>query len=93
MKYTQLPSNFFRISGLTLLLSLAGCRGAPSVNILGSFFPGWMLCAFLGVFGSYVCRQIFVMTNVDSGFAPRPLVYFSLWVLLTLSTWLLFFRN
>jgi YtcA family len=93
MKKTKLPAAFFRIFGLAILLPLTGCRGAPSVNILGSYFPGWMLCAFLGVFGSYVCRQIFVMTNVDSGFVPRPLVYFSLWVLLTLSIWLLFFRN
>jgi YtcA family len=91
MKHVKLPSNVFRI--LTPLLFLTGCRGAPSVNVLGSFFPGWMLCAFLGIFGAYVCRQIFVMTKVDAGFAPRPLVYFSLWVLLTLSIWLLFFRN
>ena len=93
MNYFKTLSKIFRILGLAPLLLLTGCRGAPSVNILGSFFPGWMLCAFLGVFGSYVCRQIFVLTNVDSGFAPRPLVYFSLWVLLTLSIWLLFFRN
>ena len=26
------------------LTLLAGCRGAPQINLLGSFFPAWMLC-------------------------------------------------
>jgi hypothetical protein len=52
-----------------------------------------MVCALLGVIGSYIFKQIFVMTNIDAGFKPRPLVYGALWVLITLSSWLLFFRS
>src|SRR6187551_1774385 len=28
---------------------LAGCSGAPSRNILGSYFPSWMVCALAGI--------------------------------------------
>jgi hypothetical protein len=28
---------------------LDGCNGAPSRNILGSYFPSWMVCALVGI--------------------------------------------
>jgi hypothetical protein len=93
MRTTKLPANILRLTAVATLLFLTGCRGAPSVNILGSFFPGWMVCALLGVIGTYILKQIFVMTNIEAGFSPRPLVYAALWVLITLLSWLLFFRS
>ena len=30
--------------GVAILLPLPGCGVAPSVNILGSFFPAWLIC-------------------------------------------------
>jgi hypothetical protein len=74
-------------------LFLSGCRGAPSINVLGSFFPGWMLCMGLGLLGALVFRQIFIKTNVESQLVLRPLVYLCLWGMVTLSSWLLFFRS
>ena len=75
------------------LVLLTGCRGAPSINLVGSFFPGWMLCIAVGVVGSFVLRQVFIKTNIEPHLQPRPLVYFCLWVFITLSSWLLFFRS
>jgi hypothetical protein len=74
-------------------LFLTGCRGAPSINVLGSFFPGWMLCMGLGLVGALVLRQVFVRTNIEAHLVPRPLVYLCLWGLITLSSWLLLFRS
>ena len=74
-------------------LFLTGCRGAPSINVLGSFFPGWMLCMAVGVAGALVLHQVFIRTNIEPYLQPRPLVYFALWGLITLSSWLLFFRS
>jgi hypothetical protein len=74
-------------------LFLSGCRGAPSINVLGSFFPGWMLCMGLGFLGALVLRQVFIKTNVESHLVPRPLVYLCLWGLVTLASWLIFFRS
>ena len=74
-------------------LFLSGCGGAPSISVLGSFFPGWMLCMGLGLLAALVSRQVFIKTNIEPHLVPRPLVYLCLWGLVTLSCWLLFFRS
>jgi hypothetical protein len=74
-------------------LFLTGCRGAPSINVLGSFFPGWMLCMALGLVGALVFRQVSIKTNIEPHLVARPLVYLCLWGLITLSSWLLLFRS
>jgi len=82
-------------AGFTILASLflTGCRGAPSINVLGSFFPGWMLCMGLGLIGALAFRQVFIKTNIQPHLVSRPLVYLCLWGLITLSSWLLLFRS
>jgi protein AaeX len=75
------------------LIFLTGCRGAPSINLLGSFFPGWMLCIILGVIGALLLRQVFIKINIDAHLPLPGFVYFCLWVSITLLSWLLFFRS
>ena len=43
----------------TLLGLLGGCDGAPSRNILGSYFPSWMVCALVGLALALAARAIF----------------------------------
>jgi hypothetical protein len=89
------PWLFRSHAGLTVLagLFLTGCRGAPSINVLGSFFPGWMLCMGLGLIGVLLFRPVCIKTNIEPYLVPRPLVYLCLWGLITLSSWLLLFRS
>jgi hypothetical protein len=75
------------------LIFLTGCKGAPSINLLGSFFPGWMLCMILGVIGTLLLRQVFIKINIDAHLPLPGIVYFCLWVFITLLSWLLFFRS
>jgi membrane protein YqaA with SNARE-associated domain len=42
----------------SLLGLLSGCDGAPSRNILGSYFPSWMVCALVGIALALVARAI-----------------------------------
>jgi len=74
------------------LMLLTGCRGAPQINLLGSFFPAWMLSIGIGVGGTLLLHRLFVRTKLEPHLAPLPAVYFCLWVLLTLACWLIFFR-
>jgi hypothetical protein len=74
-------------------LVLAGCRPAPSVDLLGSFFPAWMLALAIGIVLTLLLRQLFILTDLDPYLAPRGLVYVSLAVLVTLATWLFVFRG
>jgi hypothetical protein len=73
--------------------ALTGCQGAPSINLLGSFFPAWMLCMALGVVGAILLRKVFIKFHIEPYLGPRPLIYFCLWLLIALASWLLFFRS
>lgn len=42
----------FAASGLSVVLGLTGCGRAPSFNILGSYFPSWLVCILIGILGS-----------------------------------------
>jgi hypothetical protein len=64
----------------------------PQINIIGSFFPSWMLCAFIGILAALVTRGLFVRAGIDPYVGPRALVYPSLALLVTLGLWLSFFR-
>jgi hypothetical protein len=60
---------------------------------MGSFFPGWMLCMGLGLLGALLLRQAFIKTGVEPYLGPRAVIYFCLWLLIALGSWLLFFRS
>jgi hypothetical protein len=66
---------------------------APSINILGSFFPAWLLSIVAGIALTVVARQVFVATGTTDYVAPAELVYPSLACLLTLATWLIVFAS
>ena len=77
----------------SLSLALAGCRVGPSIDVLGSFFPAWMLAAVIGLVITGVVRQLFIATDLHAYLRPRGLVYACLIILSTLTTWLLFLRD
>src|SRR5580658_7666355 len=47
-----------------LLGLLGGCDGSPSRNILGSYFPSWMVCALLGLALALAARAIFKASGI-----------------------------
>jgi hypothetical protein len=51
------PARLWRAAPLLGLLG--GCDGAPSRNILGSYFPSWMVCALVGIALALAARAIF----------------------------------
>ena len=65
----------------------------PQINIIGSFFPSWMLCALVGIVVAILGRWLFVRVGLDPYVGPRGLVYSSLAVLVTLVLWVTFFRG
>ena len=74
-----------------LIVASAGCSRAPSFNILGSFFPSWILCGVVGILLTVVARALFVRANFEKELSPLILVYPSLWAFFTFLIWLLFF--
>jgi hypothetical protein len=76
-----------------ILIALPGCGVSPSVNILGSFFPAWLISIVIGVVLTIIVRQLLVATDVASQLRPAGLVYPCLAGLLIFATWLILFGS
>lgn len=74
------------------MLFETGCSRAPSFNILGSFFPAWILCGLIGIVLAVVSRILFVRLNFERELSPLVVVYPCLAAFFTFSIWLLLFR-
>jgi hypothetical protein len=72
---------------------LAGCNHVPSQDILGSFFPSWMLCSAGGILFALVVRQIAIRTGIDAFVPARLIIYFGLAASVTFVLWLVWFGN
>jgi len=80
----------FIVTALSILLT--GCNGAPSIDIIGSFFPAWMICMTIAVVLTFVVRYILVLVHLESEVGPLALFYPSLLTLLTSVIWLGYFQ-
>jgi hypothetical protein len=78
-------------SSSAAMLLLAGCSRAPSFNILGSFFPSWILCGVIGILLTVGSRLWFVRIRLEEQLSPLILVYPCLAAFFTFTLWLLFF--
>ena len=68
---------------------LTGCSRAPTFDIVGSFFPAWLVCLFLGILLAVFARWLLVRLKVV--LLLPILVYPSLAALFTFLLWLIFF--
>jgi hypothetical protein len=69
---------------------LASCGRAPSFDILGSFFPAWLVCLALGLLFTVAARWLLLRLHIV--IALPILTYPSLTAMLTFILWLAFFR-
>lgn len=77
------------IAASCLSIGLAACSASPSRNILGSYFPTWMVCALLGIVVVVVIRGLLVKTGIDATLPVPVIVYLSMWTAATLAIWLI----
>lgn len=89
MNFTKLP----RLLILLLPVALAGCAPfrSPTIDVLGSYFPAWMVCIVCGLGLTVVTRLLFIAARLRV--YPAPIIYPCLMAFFTLSVWLIFFRN
>jgi hypothetical protein len=80
------------VSTLAVSLICSGCSRAPSVDILGSFFPVWMVCLTASVILIFGVRYLLVRYKVEQDVGPLALFYPSAVILLTCLMWLILFR-
>ena len=76
-----------------MMLTLSDCAGAPAVNVVGSFFPAWMLCALIGIAGAVCLRQVLVLLGLEDSLVLPLLTHTAVAVAGTLGVWLVWFGH
>jgi len=70
-------------------LLLASCSRAPTFDILGSYFPAWLLCLALGMVLTAAIRWLLLRFQI--GLVFPIVVYPSLTALFAFGMWLIFY--
>jgi hypothetical protein len=92
----QLPLKNPLLAGAGVLASglcLSGCQIAPSVNILGSYFPVWLLCITAGILAAVALRLLLVRCAVEEEVGPPLIIYPSFAALVAFGLLLVFQRR
>ena len=48
---------------------------SPSIPFYGAYFPLWLVCAFVGMFGSILMRMLLIRLGIDDEIPLRVIVY------------------
>lgn len=80
------------IDSIAICLMCSGCSRAPSVGIIGSFFPVWMICLATGVVVAFIARALLLRYSLENQVQPLWVFYPCGVILCTCLLWLIFFR-
>jgi uncharacterized membrane protein len=92
-------SRAITIAGLLLLIWILVfvvrpvSHRSPTIDILGSYFPAWMVCIISGLTLTLVARWIVQMCHLKPYLGPTPLIYSCLMIIFTFATWILLYQN
>src|SRR3954452_18838449 len=97
MRTSRTVLNFVAFGLAALLLCLVAVRisshHSPTVDVLGSYFPAWMVCILSGLALTFIAHWIVQVGKLESYIGPAPLIYSSLMIIFTFATWILFYQN
>ena len=92
MRSAKTTRALFAISAMGVSLCCSGCSRAPSVDIIGSFFPVWMVCLTIAIFMAFGVRYLLLRFRMEQEVGPLALFYPCTVILLTCLMWLIFYR-
>src|SRR5215471_11974328 len=84
------PLGLWRVA---IALAVAACNYSPTMDLFGSYFPAWMLCAAVGIIAAIVIRQILAVAGINDYVVVPLLTYAALAVSATLLAWLVWFGH
>ena len=64
-----------------------------TVDVLGSYFPAWMVCILSRLTLTLIAHWIVQFRNLKAYLGPLPLIYSCLMIIFTFATWILFYQN
>jgi hypothetical protein len=97
MKTRRAILRFVGIAVALLVISFLAVQSfshhSPTVDILGSYFPAWMVCIISGLTLTLVAHWIVQICHLKPYLGPAPLIYSCLMIIFTFATWILFYQN
>jgi hypothetical protein len=78
---------------VAIVLPVAACNYSPTMDLFGSYFPAWMLCAAAGIVATVIIRQILAAAGINDYVVAPLLTYAGLAVSGTLLAWLIWFGH
>ncbi len=78
---------------VAIALPVGACNYSPTMDLFGSYFPAWMLCAAAGIVATVIIRQILAAAGINDYVVAPLLTYAGLAVSGTLLTWLIWFGH
>ena len=86
----SLKSNL-QTGALLAMFFLTGCGRAPSFNVLGSYFPAWLICILAGIAGASLISFVLMKTHWEQLIRWTIIVYPCLAASIAFTLWLLIF--
>lgn len=82
-----------RVAAVALLALAAGAGCAPTVDILGVYFPAWLVSGVVGLVASYALVVALGRRAATRELAQSGVLFCSLSVGLALALWWVFFQG
>ena len=82
--------NLGPVTGASLLLQ--GCVNAPSINVIGAYFPDWLFCWVAAGLLTLLCHLWLAKRQWTQWLSPVALCYPLLTAIFAFATWLVFFQ-
>jgi hypothetical protein len=86
------PWRAIGIAGIAAI-PVSGCENAPSIGVLGAYFPDWLFCIAAGVVLTIVIFLVLKRLQVDHLLGPSAVVYPTLVTFIALAVWLMLFQH
>jgi hypothetical protein len=90
---TVVVVGFLLLIGTLIFVVRPVSHRSPTIDILGSYFPAWMICIVSGLTLTLVSRWIIRAYHLESYASPAPLIYTCLTIIYTFVTWIIFYQN
>jgi hypothetical protein len=87
-QFRKLP----RICVGLLAMTSVGCSRSPAINILGSYFPSWLVCVGIAIGLTFLAHIYVAKKKLAEHIWPLPVIYGSLLCLFSCGLWLTFFQ-
>lgn len=70
---------------------LSGCSRSPSIDVLGSYFPAWLVCGLIGIALAVITHFVLVRIKLDSAIPIKTVVYPCMAAAYTFLVWIVFY--